>query len=137
MLRLSVEGEARVSFVRFDLNALSSNDVVSAATLRLYLTTQQNETCTVAVAALPHSGKWHEGTVSWNAPVEERGAYRIGAFEAREAKWYEVDVTRAIHPSKKWRTFMISTEDEATVDFAGKAWRGGEMAPVLTVTLSD
>ena len=142
-LHLSVEGNHKISFIRFELPSDLGDANVTKATLNLYSTSHNDELIEVSIAALPHGGKWSDGTVSWNDQLESRDSFVVTSFGALELesgnkkKLYEVDVTSALDLSSKWITFKLSTESSGRLDFASETWEGGKAVPELMLALSS
>ena len=146
IVHLSVEGAKQISFIRFDFKDLdlAEGESITKATLKLYLTqfhkgNHGKDTFEVKVEALPHGGKWAEGTVSWkDQSISTRGSFLVDSFTVAKNKkrrllrgesnnmnknterklnvkktLYEVDVTSAgIGPDTKHITFQLSMDEK-------------------------
>ena len=150
MVHFSVEGSGeRVSYVRFELPEFPKEDVVIAkAELILYLVEHNVEPGTnyfdVAVDALPHAGRWKDGTVSWNErPIDDREAFFVETLRVVDfvshRQVQRVDVTDAIDPTRQKRiTFKLYTDElSGRLDFAGEDWNSGENVPELVIVTSS
>jgi len=145
--QLGVDRDERFSFVHFDLSSISG-DVVSNATLNLYLTAFELERgallshITVAVDMLPHVEDWSVGSVSWTESLDTEEPFLVDELVAMALAYgsteqlYEVDVTSAIFQAQQWVTFRLSTESRGSLSFASEQWNEGELAPELVVTLA-
>jgi len=147
-VHLSVEGDgARYSFVRFDIPEFAQDEKLIDATLSLYLTSHHKEgdpddVYEVKVEALPQAGPWAEGSVSFNAQLEDMGSILIDTFEAKKLpniddrkKLYEVDILSAIQPDTREMTFKLSMDSPGRIDFAGKTWSQGDSMPTVMLTV--
>ena len=148
MVHFSVEQghNIRVSYVRFELPDFTEDDdvVVVRATLNLYLvdTGLDTDNFEVSVDALPHAGRWKDGTVTWNEnPIHDRGSFFVNSFKVEDfttaiaTHIQRVDVTSAIDPAKERRiTFKLYTDaDSGRLDFAGEHLNGGDNVPELVI----
>ena len=94
------------------------------------------------VEALPQAGPWAEGSVSFNAQLEDSGSILIDTFEAKKLpniddrkKLYEVDILSAIQPDTREMTFKLSMDSPGRIDFAGKTWSQGDSMPTVMLTV--
>eukprot|EP00571_Detonula_confervacea_P008142 CAMPEP_0172320282 /NCGR_PEP_ID=MMETSP1058-20130122/40181_1 /TAXON_ID=83371 /ORGANISM="Detonula confervacea, Strain CCMP 353" /LENGTH=451 /DNA_ID=CAMNT_0013035515 /DNA_START=96 /DNA_END=1451 /DNA_ORIENTATION=- len=144
---LAVERDERISLIRFDLSSIiSDNDVVSRATLKLYLKTHNGDHTTTSVDMLPHGGEWTDQSVSWNNPPNSKESYSVTTFDVAglpdgvTTHLIEVDVTSAINyeaTQNEWVTFKLVAKSSGDLWFASKGWNGGEAVPELVITLAE
>ena len=150
MVHLSVEGGGeRISFIRYEFPPFADEVVVTEAKLNLYLTNHlevgdgDEAEYTVQVEALPHAGKWAEGSVSFNNQLEERNKFDVNNFKVEKLdpndrkQLYSVDVTSAMDAQRTRITFKLSTESNARLDFGGKTWSNGDSVPELLLTFTE
>eukprot|EP00578_Thalassiosira_sp_NH16_P015714 CAMPEP_0181106878 /NCGR_PEP_ID=MMETSP1071-20121207/16764_1 /TAXON_ID=35127 /ORGANISM="Thalassiosira sp., Strain NH16" /LENGTH=1050 /DNA_ID=CAMNT_0023190309 /DNA_START=134 /DNA_END=3286 /DNA_ORIENTATION=+ len=134
---LRVERDESISYIRFDLSTISDGDMISKATMNLYLTPVDHTRATIIVDHI-YAGSWSDESVSWNNPLKSKLAHYVNSFEVSSYttnKIVEVDVTSAINPAYEVITFKLSTPSRGSYVFASREWQGEEAAPELVITV--
>ena len=94
-LTLKVRNDIKISYIRFDVPALSAGETISAATLRVFATTTSR--CTIGVEVLRAANDtWGEKTIKWSNQPGPTGPVLATGQWTTKTGYKDFDVTSAV-----------------------------------------
>ena len=122
----------RYSYLQFNVTRIPANNVVAAATLKVYCTTAVGDTIEIHKAG----NAWNEDTITWNdKPVVHSTVYDSGTV-TQSNTWYTFDVTGAVTSNGVYSFALQRTTSQGSTIFQARDPDLDQTDPQLILTLA-